>query len=74
MVETIIFLLCAPLNDNKFRGAEYLSQHSNYLIISHLDSETIFDVKGLYKSDGSNCYWVNIFNKGADSDSLNWPI
>ena len=60
MIESLIFLFCATLDENQFRKAEYLSQNANLIKVVHFQNETIFDIKGVYKKDGSNCYWVNI--------------
>ena len=60
MIETIIVLFCPQLEDYKFREAPEIAQHANVIEIRHYPEEYAFDVKGLYKTDDSNCYWVSI--------------
>ena len=60
MIETMIVLLCALLPDYEFREAPDIAQYANELRITHFPDELSFDVKDLYKTDGSNCYWVSI--------------
>ena len=62
MIETIIILLCAPLEDYNFRDYSELASHANELKITHYENERAFDMKGLAKGpdDNSECYWVSI--------------
>ena len=62
MIETIIVLLCAPLEDYKFRDYSELAVYANELKITHYEDERVFDIKGLAKGpdDGSECFWVSI--------------
>mgnify|MGYP001158315971 FL=1 len=60
MISTIIVLLCMPLPDNKERAYVDLWQYANELRIQHYPEEYSFDVRGDYKGNDEDCYWVSI--------------
>ncbi len=62
MIETIIILLCAPLENYEFRDYSELASYANELKITHYEDERVFDIKVLAKGpdDETECYWVSI--------------
>ena len=61
MIETIIVLLCAPLEDYKFRDYSELAVYANELTITHYEDERVFDIKGLAKGPTMNPMLLGLY-------------